>query len=222
MRLLNGRASVLASAFFGVSLLATGVAMAQTYSEAPALADAVKAGSLPPVQERISDNPLVLTPVESVGTYGGVIRDITKANLDWEKMIYQVEPFARWERDLNGVRPNVAESWEWNDAYTELTINFRKGIKWSDGTPLTADDFMFFWNDVVLDESVPVSFPAGTVINGEPPVVEKLDEDTIKFTFAGANPLFMELSSRAYYNSAQWLIPSEYMKQFLPKYNSEV
>ncbi|MBL8120806.1 MAG: hypothetical protein JNJ78_25020, partial [Anaerolineae bacterium] len=105
---------------------------------------------------------------------------------------------------------------------TELTLNFRKGIKWSDGVPLTADDFMFFWNDVVLDDSVPVSFPAGTVINGEPPKVEKIDEDTIKFTFAGPNPLFMELSSRAYYNSAQWLIPSHYMKQFLPKYNPDM
>ena len=223
MRLMTGRMGALGSAIVGISLLATTVAMAQTYSEAPAFAEAVTAGTLPPVAERISDNPLVLEPVESVGTYGGTIRDITKANLDWSKMILQVEPFARWERDLNGVRPNVAESWEWNDAYTELTINFRKGIKWSDGTPLTADDFMFFWNDVVLDDAVAsVTFPAGTVINGEPAKVEKLDEDTIKFTFAGPNPLFMELSSRAYYNSAQWLIPSHYMKQFLPKYNSEM
>ena len=116
MRLMTGRASALASAIVGISLLATSVAMAQTYSEAPALADAVKAGSLPPVEQRISDNPLVLTPVESVGTYGGTIHNVTKANLDWSKMILQVEPFARWERDLNGIRPNVAESWEWNDA----------------------------------------------------------------------------------------------------------
>ncbi len=222
MTLKPRRPRALAFALLGASLLMSTAALAQTYSEAPALAEAVKAGTLPPVAERISDNPLVLSPVESVGTYGGIIHDITKANLDWEKMILQVEPFARWERDLNGVRPNVAESWEWNDAYTELTINFRKGIRWSDGTPLTADDFMFFWNDVVLDDSVPVTYPAGTVINGVPMTVDKLDEDSIKFTFADANPLFMELSSRAYYNSAQWLIPAHYMKQFLPKYNPDV
>jgi len=198
--------------------LLTTAAFAQNYTQSPTL-DGL---DLPPVAERVSANPLVLEPVESIGTYGGIIHDITKANLDWSKMILQVEPFARWERDLDGVRPNVAESWEWNDAYTELTINLRKGVLWSDGTPLTADDFMFFWNDVVLDETVAVSFPAGTVVNDKPMIVEKLDEDSLKFTFGGPNPLFMEMSSRAYYNSAQWLIPSEYMKQFLPKYNPAV
>lgn len=222
MRLKIGCLSAVASIIVGVSLLATTAAMAQTYSEAPALADAVKAGTLPPVEERVSDNPLVLEPVESIGIYGEVIHDVTKANLDWSKMITQVEPFTRWERDLNGIRPNVAESWEWNDAYTELTINFRKGLKWSDGVPFTADDFMFFWNDVVLDESVPVSYPAGTVINNEPMTVEKIDDDTVKFIFAGPNPLFLELSTRGYYQSAQWLIPAHYMKQFLPKYNPDV
>jgi len=198
------------------ALMTSGAAFAQEYHQAPSL----DAAGLPPVAERVSANPLVLEPVESVGTYGGTIRDITKANLDWEKIILQVEPFARWQRDLNGVRPNVAESWTWNDAYTELTIDFRKGLKWSDGVPFTADDFMFFWNDVVLDQSVGVTYPAGTVVNNVPMTVDKLDEDTVKFTFAGPNPLFMELSTRGYYNSAQWLIPAHYMKQFLPKYNS--
>lgn len=199
-------------------LMMSGVAAAADYRQAPSL----DGKDLPPVAERVSDNPLVLTPVESIGTYGGTIRDITKANLDWEKIIRQVEPFARWERDLNGIRPNVAESWKWNDAYTELTIDFRKGLKWSDGEPMTADDFMFFWNDVVLDDSVPVTFPAGTVVDNVPMTVEKLDDDSVKFTFAGPNPLFMELSTRGHYNSSQWLIPAHYMKQFLPKYNTDV
>jgi peptide/nickel transport system substrate-binding protein len=111
------------------------------------------------------------------------------------------------------------ESWEWNDEYTELTLVIRDGIKWSDGTPLTTDDFMFFWNDVVLNEDIPVTFPAGTVIDNEPMTVEQLDEQTLKFTFPAPNPLFMEMASRAYYSSAQWLIPSEYMKQFHPDYS---
>ncbi len=221
MRIQKGAKSASLVAFFATSLLMSS-ALAQDYSQSPTLDEAVAAGTLPPVEERVSDDPLVLEPVESVGTYGGVIRDITKANLDWQKIILQVEPFARWNRDLNGVRPNVAESWEWNDAYTELTLNFRKGIKWSDGTPMTTDDFMFFWNDMVLNDDVPVSFPAGTVVNGTPMTVEQVDEDTLKFTFGGPNPLFMELSTRGYYNSSQWLIPSEYMKDFHPKYNSEM
>lgn len=221
MRIQKGARGASLVAIFATSLLMSS-ALAQDYSQSPTLDEAVSSGALPPVEERVSDDPLVLEPVESVGSYGGVIRDITKANLDWQKIILQVEPFARWNRDLNGVRPNVAESWEWNDAYTELTLNFRKGIKWSDGTPMTTDDFMFFWNDMVLNDDVPVSYPAGTVVNGTPMTVEQVDEDTLKFTFGGPNPLFMELSTRGYYNSSQWLIPSEYMKDFHPKYNSEM
>jgi peptide/nickel transport system substrate-binding protein len=221
MNIAKGAPRVFSTAFLATALMMSS-SLAQSYSQAPTLEDAVTSGDLPPVEERVSDNPLVLEPVESVGTYGGVIRDITKANLDWQKIILQVEPFARWERDLNGVRPNVAESWEWNADFTELTLNFRKGIKWSDGVPMTADDFMFFWNDVVLDDSVPVSFPAGTVVNDTPMIVEKLDEDSVKFTFGGPNPLFMELSTRGYYNSSQWLIPAHYMREYLPQFNDQV
>ncbi|HRU33097.1 MAG TPA: ABC transporter substrate-binding protein, partial [bacterium] len=44
------------------------------YSEAPMLADLVKQGKLPPVEQRIPKNPLVVTPVEEVGQYGGTWR----------------------------------------------------------------------------------------------------------------------------------------------------
>ena len=42
--------------------------------EAPALAEAVAAGSLPPVAERLPTNPMVVEPFESVGQYGGDLR----------------------------------------------------------------------------------------------------------------------------------------------------
>ena len=44
------------------------------YNEAPMLADMVAAGDLPPVEERLPDNPLVLEPFEEIGTYGGTLR----------------------------------------------------------------------------------------------------------------------------------------------------
>ena len=46
----------------------------KTFSEAPALAELVKAGKLPPVEQRIPQEPMVLKPLRSVGKYGGMWR----------------------------------------------------------------------------------------------------------------------------------------------------
>src|SRR5260370_18359197 len=60
----------------GAGLVVAGdAALAQSkYKEAPALAELVKAGKLPPVDKRLPENPLVVPVVEKVGEYGGVWR----------------------------------------------------------------------------------------------------------------------------------------------------
>ena len=175
------------------SLFLSAAAQAQSYSQSP-LFDGM--ADLPPVAERLPDSPLVLAPVESIGQYGGTLRNISGDDLGWLRQLVMIEPFAKWERDVSGMRPNVLEGWVWNDAYTEVTLNFRPGMKWSDGAPVTADDFMFFWNDMVLNEDVPVTYPGGTIVNEVPMTVEKIDDFHIKLTFAAPNPLFIELASR--------------------------
>lgn len=208
----------------GLMLAVFGTALAQTtYNEAPSLAEMVAAGELPPVAERLPAEPLVIEPVEQVGEYGGTWRMLDQNNeLGFTLMTAGVEGFLKWNRDASGFRPNVLESWEWNEDATEVTVHFRQGIKWSDGEPLTANDYLFWWNDMVLDENIPVDPAAGTVVNGEPMTLEKIDDFTLKFTFAGPNPLFLENHSRGPWNSAQSIVPAHYMEQFHPKYNSEV
>ena len=51
-----------------------GVPLWADYQEAPMLAARVASGDLPPVEERLPDDPLVITPVESIGKYGGTWR----------------------------------------------------------------------------------------------------------------------------------------------------
>lgn len=199
-------------------------ALAQsTFNEAPMLAEQVASGELPPVAERLPAEPLVIEPVEQVGEYGGTWRMLDQNNeLGFSLMTTGVEGFLKWNRDASGFRPNVLESWEWNEDATQVTVHFRQGIKWSDGEPLTADDYLFWWNDMVLDENIPVDPASGTVVNGELMTLEKVDDYTLTFTFAGPNPLFLENHSRGPWNSAQSIVPAHYMEQFHPKYNSEV
>ena len=190
------------------------------YNEAPALAEMVAAGELPPVDERLPAEPLVIEPVEEIGQYGGTWRLVDNNDSNgWTQMTIGVEPFLKWNRDVNGFRPNIVASWEWNDEATELTVNFRQGIKWSDGDPMTVDDYLFWWNDMVLDEDVPVNAPFGTTVRGELMSVEKVDDYTLQFSFPHSNPLFMEYKSRGAYHSSIHIVPEHYMRQFHPAYS---
>jgi peptide/nickel transport system substrate-binding protein len=202
-------------AFMAVVVAAPSLARGAEIKGAPAL----DGGSLPAAAERVGEEPLVLDVVESLGQYGGVIHEIADDTHGFERMVQAIEPFAKFARDANGIRPNVLKSWDWNEAYDQVTLHFRKGMKWSDGQPFGADDFMFFWNDMVGDKDVGVADPSGTVVNDKPMVVEKIDDQTIKLTFGGPNPLFIEFASRGHYQSAQWLVPAHYMKKFHPKYS---
>jgi peptide/nickel transport system substrate-binding protein len=191
-----------------------GVAAAQ-YQQAPNLS-----ADLPPVAERLPNQPLVIEPVEEVGTYGGTWRMVDYDDtLGWTRQTIWIEPFVKFNRDLNGIRPNVLESWEWNDDATGLTLNFREGMKWSDGEPLTANDYLFWWNDMVLNENVPVDAPTWTRPGGEDMTVEKVDDYTVRLGFSEPNPLFLEFAGRGHYNSAQQILPAHYLKQFHPDYS---
>ena len=53
------------------------------------------------------------------------------------------EPLAFYSAFADKTYPWLAESWEFNADYTALTIKLRSGIKWSDGTPFTAEDVAY-------------------------------------------------------------------------------
>ncbi|MFN8444577.1 MAG: ABC transporter substrate-binding protein [Caldilineaceae bacterium] len=191
--------------------------------EAPMLAEMVAAGKLPPVEERIPPSPLVLQPVKNPGVYGGTLRMVAGDDgMGWLRMTVGNESLVKWERDVSGVRPNILTSWDWNAEATELTAHFLEGVKWSDGDAFTVDDYLFWWNEMVMDESIGLSTPAGTRVNGEPMKLEKIDDFTLKFTFAAPNPLFVDMAARGFYNAAQHLVPSHYLEKFHPKHNTEM
>jgi peptide/nickel transport system substrate-binding protein len=56
------------------------------------------------------------------------------------------EPLAFYSAFADETIPWLAESWEYNQDYTELKIKLRDGISWSDGTPFTADDVAYTIN----------------------------------------------------------------------------
>lgn len=77
------------------------------------------------------------------------------------------------------VIPKLAKGFEVNG--NEYIIYLRKGIKWSDGKSITADDVVFTWKDIILAGFGNTSIRDSIVVDGELPTVHKIDDYTIKF-----------------------------------------
>jgi peptide/nickel transport system substrate-binding protein len=204
-----------------LTLSLTITAQDMTYNEAPMLAEMVAAGELPPVEERLPDNPVVLEPLEEIGTYGGTLRR-GSANLStYLTHNYTREPFIMWHLPVTGDGPlwaNLAESWESNEDFTEWTVYLRQGVKWSDGEPFTAEDVEFYWFDISLNDNVVDKSSIGTILlNGAPPAFEMVDDFTVKYTYPAAFPSFDE--GMASLLEIAW--PKHYLEQFHPTYNSD-
>ncbi|MEM6593061.1 MAG: ABC transporter substrate-binding protein, partial [Cyanobacteria bacterium P01_C01_bin.73] len=72
------------------------------------------------------------------------------------------------ENKITGeLEPGLAESWEIADNDLEIIFTLREGLKWSDGEPLTAEDFTFTINDIYLNEAIPVNGRDGLRIGEE-------------------------------------------------------
>src|SRR5258707_2540636 len=208
----------------GASALAVGeTALAQgKYKEAPALAELVKAGKLPPVDKRLPENPLVVPVVEKVGEYGGVWRRAFLGPADANNYVRVVyDSLFRCSPDGAKIEPKIAESAEPSADFKTWTIKLRKGSKWSDGQPFTADDILFWYNEVLLNKELTPSLP-GWIKNadGSAAKVEKVDDSTVRFTYAAPATLF--LTAVANQDGADrtfaMFLPAHYLKKFHPTY----
>lgn len=163
--------------------------------EAPMLASRVAAGELPSLAERIPAEPLVVEPVESLGKYGGTWRMALVGGQDnaWLVRTISYDHLVRWSRDWSGVEPNVALSFEANEDGSEYTFRLREGMKWSDGEPFTADDLVFWWNDIALNTDLSPGGPPSWMRVGDAPAeVSKVDDYTVLFKFPVPNGLLLQ------------------------------
>jgi peptide/nickel transport system substrate-binding protein len=192
------------------------------YNEAPMLKEMVDKGELPPVEERLPENPLVIPVTESVGKYGGTLHRGFLGPSDYNNYVRMVyDGLVRFAPDGGKVEPRLIESWESSDDFTNWTIHMRKGAKWSDGEPFTADDIMFWYEDVLLNTDLTPSLPAWMKNkDGSPAVVAKVDDYTVTWAYKAPNTtLMMELANQdGGDKSYAVFLPAHYLKQFHAKY----
>ena len=186
------------------------------------LADLVKQGKLPPLEARLPPEPMVLKPIEEVGVYGGQMAWIHPGpDLGSYEFQFLYEAPYRWSADATKVEPNLVVSHEYAKDGMSLTLTLRKGVKWSDGEPFTADDLDFWWNDLVMVKEAGFTQPYWTITKEQPMKLEKVDDFNVKVSFAAPHWLFHRLMASTG-DYMRMYAPKHYLKQFHPKYNTAV
>ena len=199
------------------SVLAEGT----TYHEAPVLAEQVAAGTLPPVEERLPADPYV-SKADYIGVYGGVYRaggfGPTHGQVDTEGL--RMVALMRIMPDTATTEPFIIKGYDVNEDFTEYVLHLREGMKWSDGAPFTADDFVFWYEDIATQNEVYSVLTTAITNVGmwETAKISKTDDYTVVVSFNESAPSFITKMQRAAANDAMWA-PKHYLSQYHIKYN---
>ncbi len=188
-------------------------------AEVPMFKAKVESGELPPMEERLPAEPLVVdfdTEVKSIGKYGGDLRILMGKAKDTRQMaVYSYARVVGYGPDFK-IKPDIVKSFEVKDG-REFTFTLREGHKWSDGEPLTSEDFRYFWEDMVKHPELGrKGVPSDMMVGEEEPTFEVIDEKTFRYTWSAPNPAFLPALAGA---SPLYIYrPAHYLKQFHKDY----
>jgi len=173
---------------------------------------------LPPVKDRLPEDALVIQPYFEIGQYGGRLRGHSHATEAGTSDLLSLRHvnLVRMSEDYLSIKPDIAKDWEWNSDYTEITFTLRKGHKWSDGQPFTAEDIEFWYNDLILNKEIYANPPSYAMHAGEPFKVQAIDKQRVRFSFAAPYPGFLYFYATSYVQPFQ---PKHFYKKYHIKYN---
>ncbi len=188
-------------------------------NEAPVLAELVREKKLPPVLRRTGSEPIVMRGVDGIGRYGGTWYRLANSINDFTTITWRLSfaNLVRWSPQGYPLVPHIAKGWEVSADQKVFVFTLRKGMCWSDGHPLTSEDFRYWFEDeVVYFQVQPRFFRAGRSLGR----VEVIDELHVRFVFDEPNPLFPErLASIGmnYEDYTDYIVPAHYLRRYHPK-----
>jgi len=188
----------------------------RAFQESPLLAARAKSGALPPVAERVAEEPLVITPPEQMGPYGGTWTrlgtNVGDVGVFSARIAYEFP--LRWDAMARRVLPNLVVRWEAEDGGRAYTLRLRRGVRWSDGDPFDADDILFWYEHIMLNKELTPVMPRDLRHGGRAPEVERVDACTVRFRFAEPHGLFPQRLASEMWAEQMVNCPSHYLKRF--------
>jgi peptide/nickel transport system substrate-binding protein len=188
--------------------------MIDSFQQAPMLDALVANGTLPPVEERLPDEPLVIQPAERIAKYGGTMVDNHEGDVDFLEDILREFPHM-YDSDMEGVLPNIFIDYEVSDDNQTFIFHIRPGMKWSDGEPYGADDFVFWYEAIASNTELNPTGVNDMKAGGKMGTLTKIDDHTIQMSFSAPYGILLE-------RLARWrpmpYAPAHYLSQFHPGY----
>ena len=200
-------------------LFVPALALGQNFVEPPMLRLDVSTGRLPPTEKRLPQPPLVVR-LDQPGKHGGALHSLVGRSRDTRLLVvYGYARLVGYDRNLE-LAPDILESFEVQEGRI-FTLRLRKGHRWSDGHPFTAEDFRYYWEDVANNKELsPAGPPRDLLVDGEPPKFEILSDTVLRYTWHKPNPHFLPRQAGA---SPLFIYrPAHYLKPLHKKYSEKV
>ena len=185
--------------------------------QSPILAELVAEAKLPPVEERVGPEPVVLEGVDGIGRYGGTWFRVAPATSDIEPSNRRIfnGHLVRWSPAGYPQVPHVIKRWESSDDHRIWTFHLRRGVRWSDGHPFTAADILYWWEKEVRE--LDLGRPIWGNVAREPVEVERIDDFTVRYVFPVPHGLFLEHMAIL----GRYYSPKHYLEQYHPETGNE-
>lgn len=206
-----------------LGLIAAGAVMgagpAQAFVGAPYLDERVAEGEIPPVAERLPQEPRIVRLAEMgrvPGRHGGTVRMLIGGQRDVRYMpLNGYSRLVGYDAQLNFV-PDILASYEVEEGRI-FTLRLRRGHRWSDGHPFTSEDFRYCWEDVILHDKLG-GMVRELMIEDRGPRFEVLDEHSVRYSWHAPLPDF--LPGLAAPVPLRLFLPAHYMRGFHEKYQT--
>jgi len=126
-------------------------------------------------------------------------------------IVYGYARLVGYDREMTIV-PDLLRSFDVDEGRI-FTFKLRKGHRWSDGHPFTAEDFRYFWENMALDPDISHLGPSkALLVDGEKPKFEVIDETMVRYSWHKPNPFFLPALAAA---SPLYIYrPAHYLKNY--------
>lgn len=145
------------------------------------------------------------------------------ANNGWypSVFVFSHDGLTRQNGVTGEIEPALAESWQFSPDNKQVIFTLRKDLKWSDGHPLTADDVVFTYKEIIFNPKVPIAAKDLLRIGEkrEFPKVRKLDKRRIEFVLPEPFSPFLQTTTGAQTNAVA-IMPSHALEKTLRETDS--